>query len=58
MTYKVWKTRDKQGRPLTRSVHVGTVQADTPANALATFLATCGYYKAEDLVAEPAKRAA
>lgn len=57
---KTWRiVRVKQGkRPLTVPSHVGTVDADTKANALATFCKTSRFWKVEELDAVEAKRAA
>lgn len=56
-TWKIVRVKDGK-RDLTRVVHVGTVEADTAANALATFCRTSRYYKTEELAAVEGKRAA
>jgi hypothetical protein len=55
---KTWRiVRVRQGkRPLTVPSHVGTVDADTKANALAVFCGLNRYWKHEELDAVEAKR--
>ena len=56
-TWKILRVKNGK-RPLTVPSHVGTVDADTKANALATFCGISRHWKVEELDAVEAKRAA
>jgi hypothetical protein len=58
MTYRITRIA-KAGRPLTRAVYLGTVEATSQVDAIRRFLEIQSYYRdAVELAAEPTKKAA
>jgi hypothetical protein len=58
VTYRISRV-SKAGRPLTRAVYLGTVEATSEVDAIRKFMEIQSYYRdAVELAASPAQKAA